>query len=177
MRYSNESQEKTNGVVYTPSDMADFVANEMIKYHVPLIEENVFIMDPAVGQGSLLIALIKALKCSGKSIYAVGYETNEDTAVTTTQELLRMFPDVKIDIRVGDFLEAVDKGTVGKYDYIIANPPYIRTQIMGSDKAQAIAEKLSLTGRVDIYYAFLVYTKRALKDDGIAGYITSNKFM
>ncbi len=177
MRYSSESKEKANGVVYTPSDMADFVANEMIKYHVPLAEENVFIMDPAVGQGSLLIALIKALESSGKTIHAVGFETDEDTATTTTQELLRMFPDVEIDIRVGDFLEAVDKGTVGKYDYIIANPPYIRTQIMGSDKAQAIAEKLSLTGRVDIYYAFLVYTKKALKDDGIAGYITSNKFM
>lgn len=177
MRYSNESKEKANGVVYTPSDMADFVANEMIKYHVPLTEENVFIMDPAVGQGSLLIALIKALECSGKTIHAVGYETDKDTAATTTQKLLRLFPDVEIDIRVGDFLEAVDKETVGKYDYIIANPPYIRTQIMGSDKAQAIAEKLSLTGRVDIYYAFLVYTKNALKDDGIAGYITSNKFM
>lgn len=177
MRYRSESKEKANGVVYTPSDMADFVVDEMIKYHVPLTEENVFVMDPAVGQGSLLIALIKALKSCGKTIHAVGYETDENTAKTTAQYLLTLFPDVEIDIRVGDFLEAVEKGTAGKYDYIIANPPYIRTQIMGSDKAQAISEKLSLTGRVDIYYAFLVYTKNVLKDDGIAGYITSNKFM
>lgn len=48
---------------------------------------------------------------------------------------------------------------------------------MGREKAQEIAERLNLAGRVDIYYAFLVYTKNVLKKDGISGYITSNKFM
>lgn len=52
-----------------------------------------------------------------------------------------------------------------------------RTQILGSDRAQQIAEKLSLSGRIDIYYAFLVYTKNVLKSSGVAGYITSNKFL
>lgn len=48
---------------------------------------------------------------------------------------------------------------------------------MGSCRAQAIAEKLSLTGRTDLYYAFIVCAKNVLKENGIAGYITSNKFM
>jgi modification methylase bseCI len=48
---------------------------------------------------------------------------------------------------------------------------------MGSERAQMIAEKMQLTGRVDIYYAFLLYTKHVLKEDGVSGYITSNKFM
>ena len=48
---------------------------------------------------------------------------------------------------------------------------------MGTDKSQTIAEKLKLTGRIDIYYAFLIYTKTVLKNGGISGYITSNKFM
>lgn len=48
---------------------------------------------------------------------------------------------------------------------------------MGSEKAKIIAKKMQLTGRVDIYYAFLLYTKHALKEDGVSGYITSNKFM
>ena len=88
-----------------------------------------------------------------------------------------MYPSAEIEIRIGDFLEAVEHGTVEKYDLVIANPPYIRTQIMGSERAQMIAEKMQLTGRVDIYYAFLLYTKHVLKEDGVSGYITSNKFM
>lgn len=177
MRYHSESKEKANGVVYTPSDMADYVASEMIKYHQKNTDENVYVLDPAVGQGSLLVALLNALKNCGKIIHAVGYETDSDTGRKTKHYLSQLFPDVEIDIRIGDFLKAVDEGTAGQYDYIIANPPYIRTQIMGSNRAQAIAEKLSLTGRVDIYYAFIVCTKNVLKENGIAGFITSNKFM
>ena len=88
-----------------------------------------------------------------------------------------MFPDVELSIRNEDFLKAVEEQTTGLYDYVIANPPYVRTQIMGSEKAQKMSSKLKLSGRIDIYYAFIIYTKSVLKDDGIAGYITSNKFL
>jgi hypothetical protein len=32
MRYSNENKSKANGVVYTPSEMADYVARLMLRY-------------------------------------------------------------------------------------------------------------------------------------------------
>ncbi len=176
MRYRGESKKKANGVVYTPSDMADFVAAEMIK-HQQSMEKNVSVLDPAAGKGSLLLALIKALKRCGKTIHAVGYETDADTGLKTKQYLSQMFPDVAVDIRIGDFIEAASTGTAGQYDYVIANPPYIRTQIMGSSKAQGIAEKLSLSGKVDLYYAFIVCAKSVLKENAVAGFITSNKFM
>ena len=32
MRYSNTGKSKENGVVYTPTEMADYVAFEMLKY-------------------------------------------------------------------------------------------------------------------------------------------------
>lgn len=177
MRYRNESKEKANGVAYTPSDLATFVAAEMVKYHDPIANETIWILDPAVGQGCLLAALINELDTSGKRIHAVGYETDADVGKETEEHLSRLFPDVSIEIRIGDFIEAAIDGTAGKYDYVIANPPYIRTQIMGSSKAQMLAKNMALTGRVDIYYAFLICAKSVLKEDGIAGYITSNKFM
>lgn len=177
MRYSNESHNKANGVVYTPAAMANYLANKMKSCSQATDSESIYILDPAVGQGELLVAMIISLMPDGKHIYAVGYETDEKVAIATQSLLSSKFPNVTIDIRTGDFLEAVEMGIAGKYDYVIANPPYVRTQIMGSKRAQAIAEKLSLTGRIDIYYAFLVYTKEVLKKTGIAGYITSNKFM
>lgn len=177
MRYSNTGKSKENGVVYTSTEMADYVAFEMLKYKRNGFEGRIEILDPAVGEGELLISMINAVKENGLPIKAVGYETDEVVA-TKTQDLLQgMYPEASIEIRTGDFLEAVENKSVGKYDLVIANPPYVRTQIMGSEKAQGIAEKLKLAGRVDIYYAFLLYTKNVLKEDGISGYITSNKFM
>lgn len=178
MRYKNEDENKENGVVYTSPRMAEYVADQMIKYSsLSANQECVTILDPAVGEGELLVALITRLLSMGKSVTATGYETNKTVAEHTQKYLQECFPDVSIEIRCADFLNAVDTGNVKKYDFVIANPPYVRTQIIGSKKAQEIAEKLKLTGRVDIYYAFLVYTKNVLKRNGVSGYITSNKFM
>ena len=178
MRYKNESKNKTNGIVYTPKCLADYVTSEMLKYKsIESCSSEVLILDPAVGDGELLVSLIEAIKDSGKKIRAVGYETDEDVSKKVQSKLSNQFPSIEIDIRHKDFLTAIEEGSIEKFDYIIANPPYIRTQIIGSQKAQDIAKKLSLDGRIDIYYAFLVCAKEILKEDGISGYITSNKFM
>lgn len=177
MRYANTDKKKKNGIVYTPAEMADFVSKEMIKYHSAAFSHSISILDPAVGKGELLIAMIKGLETFDKKINIVGYETDKIVAQKTEQKLRNLFPDIRLEIRTDDFIEAVEKGLDEKFDFVIANPPYIRTQIMGSVRAQEISEKLSLSGRVDIYYAFLLYTKNVLKPDGISGYITSNKFM
>lgn len=177
-RYKNETKKKANGVVYTPSSMADYVADEMLKYGAEsLVNETITILDPAVGEGELLNSLISKLLARGKKIIACGYETDPNVARDTQENLKSRFPDVEITIKNEDFLDAISEKRVNKFDFVIANPPYVRTQILGSDKAQEIAEKLKLTGRIDIYYAFLIYTKDVLNDNGIAGYITSNKFM
>lgn len=177
MRYSNTGKNKKNGVVYTPTEVADYVATEVLKYKKNEFTNCIEILDPAVGEGELLVSMINAVTAMGLPIKAVGYETDKKVAERTQEKLQKKFPTVSIEIRSKDFLEAVESDSTGKYDLVIANPPYIRTQIMGAEKAQRIAEKLSLAGRVDIYYAFLLYTKHILKQDGISGYITSNKFM
>lgn len=177
MRYSNESKTKSNGVVYTPTDMANYLASKMIQYRPLKQKKTIDILDPAVGEGELLVAMLSLVKKHCSKIRVVGYETDEAVGNSTKEKLQHLFPDIEIDIRIADFIKAVEHGKVEAFDYIIANPPYIRTQIMGSNKSQDISEKLQLSGRVDIYYAFLLYTKHVLKKDGIAGYITSNKFM
>lgn len=178
MRYSKTSKEKENGIVYTPKAMAEYLAHEMIKHNPPQDNGIISILDPAVGEGELLISIIRNLSnISTSKIIAVGYETDSSVCEITQSKLEELFPNVTITIKNEDFLKAVEDSTVGKFDYIIANPPYIRTQIMGSDKAQEISQKLGLSGRIDIYYAFVVYTGEVLKENGIAGYITSNKFL
>lgn len=175
MRYKNETKEKSNGMIFTPEDMADFLSNELISYHSDAHNDEIYVLDPAVGKGELLLSIGSILKkrFPSKKLILVGYETDDDVAKTTSRLLEKVFPDDKIEVINQDFLSV--EPTI-QYDYIIANPPYIRTQILGTDKAQELANRYSLSERIDIYYAFLLYTKSFLKTDGIAGYITSNKF-
>lgn len=177
MRYSNTGKNKETGAVYTPKEMANYVAKEILNYRTSAFDSEISILDPSVGTGELLIAMINTISGQGKRIKAVGYEIDKVVGKETQKKLEIMFPQVEIEIRISNFLDAVEDGTAGKYDCVIANPPYIRTQILGSARSQEIAQKLSLSGRVDIYYAFLLYTREILKPSGVAGFITSNKFM
>ena len=177
MRYGHENAEKSNGVVYTPRNVADYVSAQMLRYHDALPCGCVSILDPAAGNGQLLLSMIQTLTGSGTRIRAVGYETDAKISVETEKRLSALFPDAHIEIRSRDFLTVAEENTEERFDYVIANPPYVRAQIMGSKRAQNIARTLSLTGRTDLYYAFLLLAERVLKPDGVAGYITSNKFL
>ena len=181
MRYSNIDKKKANGIVYTPATMAKYLAKEIIRYkndsNSNSNSNTVRILDPAIGKGELVRELLKMFSITPSQIEVVGYETDAKICEETSAELLHLFPDIKISIKNENFLKAVENHTTGLFDYVIANPPYIRTQIMGGDKAREISSKLSLSGKVDIYYAFIVCAKSVLKNDGVAGYITSNKFL
>lgn len=48
---------------------------------------------------------------------------------------------------------------------------------MGTKRAQALASQFGLSGRVDLYQAFLVAMARHLRPGGILGVITSNRFL
>ncbi len=180
MRYCNETKEKANGVVYTPTEMAEYLANQMIRYSsIDIINTtSISLLDPAIGGGELLIALIRAIRSINPSIkvLAVGYETDSEVTKRTLKLISSLFCNIDISIYPIDFLSKARSMTV-KFDFIIANPPYIRTQILGSAKAQEISKDMNLSGRIDIYYAFLLYMKNLLNKRGVAGYITSNKFL
>ena len=129
MRYSNIGKEKANGVVYTPKAMADYLAKEMVNhkscdnYNCNVIR----ILDPAVGRGELLCALLNTISSHCVQIEVIGYETDAMVCKKTQEELLNLFPNVNISIRNEDFLKAVEEQSIGLFDYVIANPPYIRT--------------------------------------------------
>ena len=63
------------------------------------------------------------------------------------------------------------------FNLVIANPPYVRTQILGATQAQELAQSFGLTGRVDLYYPFLLGISQVLAEGGVTGVITSNRFM
>ena len=126
----------------------------------------------------MLISIINTIsENTSAKIKIVVYETDTEVCKRTQNRLQMLFPEINITVHNKDFLNAVFDNHTVLFDYIIANPPYIRTQILGSEKAQQLSKKSGLSGRIDAYYAFLLCVEMVLKSDGVAGFITSNKFL
>lgn len=191
-RYQITTEEKAAGATYTPKVLADFVAGKIIKIAAELpTHRRVRILDPAVGHGELLISLLEGLADqSNLTIEVHGFETNREALAIATARIKRQFPNVSLHLRPDNFLAFVlkhcgygDQSNLinsiapETYDLIIANPPYVRTQIMGAVQAQLLARQFGLSGRVDMYYAFMLGISHVLEPKGIAGIIVSNRFM
>lgn len=191
-RYKDVSDEKSGGATYTPKDLSDFVAAKVFEaYRAVPVGGAIRILDPATGDGELLVSLLAQLATLGKrEIEVHGFDTDAGALNAAAARIRQRFPDASIHLKHGSFLDFVveharprdtgglfEKQDVEPYDIIIANPPYVRTQIIGADQAQALSSQFGLAGRVDLYFAFLIGIAHVLKSGGIAGIIVSNRFM
>lgn len=190
-RYQVVTQEKADGATYTPTILADFVATQIVD-SAALPADEIRVLDPAVGDGELLISLLK--KLTGRTtarIVVHGFDTDGQAISLARQRIAAFFPKVEVHLEQDDFLSFVIKlpnvdrtpslftspALPQHFDLIIANPPYVRTQIMGAEQAQALGEAFGLNGRVDLYHAFLIGMAQVLRSGGTAGIIVSNRFM
>lgn len=171
---------KKTGATFTPSKLANYLSNKLIGYYGDL--SNKIVVDPACGDGSLLISVAK--QSDSKIEKLVGFDTNEEYVIQTKRNLEEIgISNYKIENE--DFLEISNKqndlfsnDSISEYaDVIIANPPYVRTQNLGSEKSRQIAKDFNLTGKVDLYYPFLIGMTNVLKKGGILGVITSNRYL
>jgi len=189
MRYSALDEKKENGVHYTPKTLSDFVADKIYKA-IPIdFQQNcIHLMDPAVGNGELLCSLLNVLSSNQiNNIKITGFDTDKNAILFANQRILSEFPHIPLSLRNKDFLEFAfnnkkqlglfDDNNFERFDIVIANPPYVRTQIMGGKKSQELSKQFNLTGRVDLYHAFIQGISHVLRPNGVAGIIISNKLL
>lgn len=184
-RYDHVECRKKEGAHYTPENFADFISDKIIKY--ASLKRNIKIVDPAVGDGELLISLVEALYANSiKKIEIYGFDINPTSIAITKSRLKKKFPNLQLNLKNTDFLQMCIEADSSdlfctmqnpEFDLLIANPPYIRTQVLGAEQSQFLSRKFGLKGRVDIYQAFLVAMKAVLNPNGIAGVIVSNRFL
>lgn len=185
-----KEQIKSTGATFTPEGLADFLALEITKY----IDTNqsLSVLDPSCGEGELLLSIKKVLDDKNLEYSLSGFDTNQ-SYLEEANSRFELLDSNKVRLKQGDFLELVDLSdnqlSLGfgdnkedskvncSADVIIANPPYVRTQVLGSKKAQELAKKFNLKGRVDLYYPFLISMTESLKEGGILGVITSNRYL
>lgn len=186
--YLSLEQRKPVGAHYTPAILADFVANE-IGGCLDGRDKNKMlrVLDPAVGDGELLVSILHHLSRRGYvNIEVTGFDTDDPAVDYTAERLRTLFPAVSqklIHENFLDFIQTINNADlfssadIEPFDVIIANPPYVRTQIMGTKMAQKLSRQFRLSGRVDLYYAFIAAMATLLKAGGTIGVIVSNRFM
>lgn len=176
MRFENLTLEKKTGAVYTPMGMSRDLTISLLSHLKP--RESLAILEPALGDGRLLRSVLETLS-PRQEIRVVAYELDNTVLQPATKKLTEDFPHVDFTFLNKDIVEHYLGGHLmgQEFDVIIANPPYLRTQVMGADKAKKIANIFKLRGRVDIYYAFVLISLDLLSKDGVAGFVTSNRFM
>ena len=191
-RYRIVTKEKAGGVNYTPKILADFVARQVIKAAGQLpTSRPLRILDPAIGEGELLVSLLEKLVNQTRLVIEVhGFETDPEALCTARERLQQNFPSIPLHLESGSFLEFVldhygddEYGNLFRqavprtFDLVIANPPYVRTQVMGAKESRILADRFGLAGRVDLYHAFILGISHILNTRSIAGIIASNRFM
>lgn len=179
---TKKNEIKKTGATFTPYALAKFIAGKILSL-VESTNESLTILDPACGDGALLSAIQEISNRKIESL--IGYDTNEKYLAQAAQNIRKAEYTSEIKLTCSDFLEIcpsnVDifsQSTRREFaDIVIANPPYVRTQTLGADKAQKLSRDFNLTGRIDLYYPFLIAMTNALKKGGILGVITSNRYL
>lgn len=183
------TREKKHGIHYTPTDLAAFLA-EQIAQRLPRSRRQLTVLDPACGDGELLDALARAVPDEIRQrLMLVGYDTDDDAVIEANRNLSAIGVNA-VDVSAADFLSlaavdpALNDGLFGQQaermieaDVIISNPPYVRTQVLGAERAQRLARRFGLAGRVDLYHAFTMAMLSVLAPNGIIGLLTSNRFL
>jgi tRNA1(Val) A37 N6-methylase TrmN6 len=173
---------KNSGATFTPTALADFLSDKILKHTNPQAS---VILDPACGDGALLVSI--AEKINGSFDFELrGYETNIDYLFEAKNNLSQIVSEKQYKIELQDFIDFATPCNNDLFstnqnqeftDIIIANPPYVRTQILGAEKSQQIAKTYNLKGKIDLYFPFLIGMTNALKKGGIMGVITSNRYL
>ena len=175
---ATKKTQKQAGAHYTPPGLAEFVAKKLAS--VCTVEAPV-VLDPAVGDGELLVAFGKEV---GEKCQLNGFDTDPAAVANATARMQTELPSIAANIGQQDFLEIALQhrgdslfAKPGTYDVVIANPPYVRTQVMGAERSQRLAQQFDLNGRVDLSFAFIEGIADVLKEGGCAAIIVSNRFM
>lgn len=173
---ARRSRLKQHGVHYTPPELARFVARRGL---AQTDGRELVVLDPACGDGELLLALSHEAEAAGlPAPHLVGVDRDEE-AIAVAGQRLSLAPAASYSVHTGDFL-AMDLDAAhdlpSAYDVVISNPPYVRTQVLGAARAQALGQQFGLSGRVDLYHAFVAAVTAKLADGGVLGLLCSNRF-
>lgn len=162
-------QRKATGAYYTPPQLVDLLLN-----HLPLPASGPFrILDPAAGQGDLLVPLLHRLRGHPHLIPQIHAIDINQQALSTSQKRLHNVPDPSFAcadalLHPPTFLKPQS------FDLVLANPPYVNAieSLMTPDFKQRLRDRFpNVRGAADLALYFLDQATRLVKPGGRIAFI------
>lgn len=168
MAAKTSSRVKHNGVYYTPTELAHFLAKPLIK------PGNLTVFDPAYGEGALLLAAEKIFNERGySSSYVIELYGCDKIPKNGFLKHLPSHHLLKLDF----FKYPLDK----KFDVILMNPPYVRHHIISDGRRMALKKIVDeihgLKSTSDLWAYFLTKSVNHLNRGGNLGAILPWSFL
>ena len=187
---------KNNGIVFTPIYIVDHIIDNTI-FNITNSNKNfkkIKILDPASGSGIFLIRIIeKIYEFTNFPIEDIiqnnifGIEINKSNLIRSKLAINMIaikngyFNNLNLNIKQFDSLK-VDWNyifNIDGFDFIIGNPPYIKTQNMDNKRVKYLRENFETTkkGGINIFYAFIEHSMKYLSKSGKLSFIIPNNFL
>lgn len=186
-----EAEADSFGAVFTPEAITSFMAREAVDrcadggFDLDVLT----VLDPAVGCGALLVAVLRELVVrTGQPASVVagrlhGVDVSPDSV--RRAELLiglaclalgdRRQPQVQLAVADALRDEVFDSR---RFPLVIANPPYVRYQQLDPEVRADLASRFDSCkeGNFNLYFPFFEVGHARLEDAGVLAYITPNGF-
>lgn len=189
-----ESEKTSNGAVYTPKYIRDFIVDKVLQSSSKQLAECLY-ADISCGCGAFLYTLLVDLherthiSCKDilHKLYGIDISANSIGRAKILLALISLKYGEVIDnedfrLYCGDSL-TYNFGSIpeirenGGIDIIVGNPPYVRSKNIDAEtKMNLPLWSTSKIGNTDLYIPFFEIGMSLLTDDGLLGYITVNSF-
>lgn len=183
---------RNHGVVFTCSDVVSFILDEA-NYHQDLNLSTIRILEPAAGNGSFALEIIKRLYNSSIIYhfdFIEAFKNNvrfiELDSHSYSQLIVRINQflsrnDIDYKITGGHEIINTDFLTHYFYEYfdcIVGNPPYIRHELIPEKYKKEYRKRFkTFKYRADIYILFYEKSLQLLNKNGLLSFICSNRWL
>lgn len=162
---TKQTEQKLNGVYYTPKEIVDFFINWAIEK-----DRKQVILEPSAGDGRF----VNNLKNLNEDSYIVAVEINKEEALKIKPNLKKEQYKVIID-DFYNFYEENKRKEPG-FDLIIGNPPYIRYQFLTEEQRIYQSDILKNNGLksnklINAWVAFTIASLQLLKENGKIAFV------
>lgn len=159
------------GVVVTPPELAAPIVHHLCALR-GFSAESLRFGDPAIGAG---VFYAHAQRLGVDILSATGVEIDESRAETTAF----IYRDLDLRVLTGDFLSMEPER--GSWNFVVANPPYLRSQELPPSASRIKTElerslDLKISGRADLYMYFILAADAWMTDGAVAAWLIPSEF-
>lgn len=184
---------KNNGIFYTN----EFLAKKMVKLLKIDYSKNFTLLEPAVGEGHILKIVVQQFLENNisKSKFQVkksleqnfcAFDIREEAVEKCIENLDNLVSNYYMELNINWNIFTFNalnkqelKEKIGKFDYIISNPPYISRKNMNDEVVKKLRKVSSFCNKFnfDIYYYFFELGIELWNKKGKMVYITPNSYL